>query len=123
MKDTLVAARAHAAQEGRADVSVIAFNDNSSAIVGGPATVLVPRDAEKADQGDDSSECGPCALVETRRTLHSLLTAETHNFPCAVAPFPGAETGALSRVLSTGLLSRFAFLEVLTRITREGSFP
>ena len=37
-------------------------------------------------------------LVETTRELHSLLTAETHNFPCAVAPLPGAETGAGGRL-------------------------
>lgn len=30
-----------------------------------------------------------------------LLTAETHNFPCAVAPYPGAETGAGGRIRDT----------------------
>ncbi|KAH8091167.1 phosphoribosylformylglycinamidine synthase [Aureococcus anophagefferens] len=70
VKATLEAAKAAAARDGRDDVSVIAFHDNSSAIAGGAAT----------------------------RTLHSLLTAETHNFPCAVAPLPGAETGAGGRL-------------------------
>ena len=32
--------------------------------------------------------------METNKlTLHPILTAETHNFPSGVAPFPGAETG------------------------------
>ena len=31
-------------------------------------------------------------------TLHPILTAETHNFPCGVAPFPGAETGTGGRL-------------------------
>ena len=40
-----------------------------------------------------------------KRTLHPILTAETHNFPSAVAPFPGAETGTGGRlrdVMATG---------------------
>ena len=32
----------------------------------------------------------PCPLLPQHRDWDILLTAETHNFPCAVAPFPGA---------------------------------
>ena len=35
----------------------------------------------------------PSAMTLADLTLHPLLTAETHNFPTGVAPFPGAETG------------------------------
>ena len=106
VKATLEAAKAAAARDGRGDVSVIAFHDNSSAIAGGAATVLVPEACEAADKavrGDlggapPPAAYGPSRLVETQRTLHSLLTAETHNFPCAVAPLPGAETGAGGRL-------------------------
>ncbi|KAK7235061.1 phosphoribosylformylglycinamidine synthase [Aureococcus anophagefferens] len=106
VKATLEAAKAAAARDGRDDVSVIAFHDNSSAIAGGAATVLVPEACEAADKavrGDlggapPPAAYGPSRLVETQRTLHSLLTAETHNFPCAVAPLPGAETGAGGRL-------------------------
>lgn len=106
VKATLEAAKAAAARDGRGDVSVIAFHDNSSAIAGGAATVLVPEACEAADRavrGDlggapPPAAYGPSRLVETQRTLHSLLTAETHNFPCAVAPLPGAETGAGGRL-------------------------
>jgi phosphoribosylformylglycinamidine synthase len=30
--------------------------------------------------------------------VHPTLTAETHNFPCTVAPFPGAQTGVGGRI-------------------------
>lgn len=34
--------------------------------------------------------CGsPSALAPQDRDWDLLLTAETHNFPCAVAPYPG----------------------------------
>lgn len=36
------------------------------------------------------TEAGPAALEPQERDWDILLTAETHNFPCAVAPYPGA---------------------------------
>ena len=41
----------------------------------------------------------PCALAPQRRDWDLLLTAETHNFPCAVAPYPGAPAARLPAVL------------------------
>eukprot|EP00171_Calliarthron_tuberculosum_P013870 IDg13870t1 len=68
--------------------SVIAFADNSSSIRGGaPANILRPKYAAR-----------PAALVPVVTDLDVLCTAETHNFPCAVAPRPGAETGAGGRI-------------------------
>ena len=32
---------------------------------------------------------GPSAVAPQARDWDVLLTAETHNFPCAVAPYPG----------------------------------
>ena len=67
--------------------SVIAFKDNSSAIRGYEITTILPdtpgkRSAFKPWQG-----------------LYDLIfTAETHNFPSGVAPFPGAETGTGGRI-------------------------
>lgn len=74
--------------------SVIAFKDNSSAITGYEISTLQPVQPGKP---------GPFARVDV--TYHPLLTAETHNFPTGVAPFPGAETGTGGRirdVLGTG---------------------
>lgn len=40
--------------------------------------------------------CGaPSAVAPQERDWDLLLTAETHNFPCAVAPYPGNHTAAL----------------------------
>lgn len=40
----------------------------------------------------------PCAVAPQRRDWDLLLTAETHNFPCAVAPYPGAPAACLPAV-------------------------
>ncbi len=67
--------------------SVIAFRDNSSAIRGYSISTV----------GPDSPE-GPSPFREKHPTYHILFTAETHNFPSGVAPFPGAETGTGGRI-------------------------
>ena len=67
--------------------SVIAFKDNSSVIDGYGITTLIP---EKPGS--------PSPFVALQTTYHPLLTAETHNFPTGVAPFPGAETGTGGRI-------------------------
>jgi len=70
--------------------SVVAFKDNSSAIRGFKVKPLLP-----VKPGN------PSPLAPQDRDWDLLLTAETHNFPCAVAPFPGAETGAGGRMRDT----------------------
>lgn len=67
--------------------SVIAFRDNSSAIRGYPVQTISPD--------------MPGALCRFRKNnfvSHIIFTAETHNFPTGVAPFPGAETGTGGRI-------------------------
>ena len=65
------------------DNNVIKFNDNSSAIKGFPSLkILLPVNSTEA------------SLVKVEpMTRHIIFTAETHNFPTGVAPFPGATTG------------------------------
>lgn len=70
--------------------SVVAFKDNSSAIRGFNVKPLLP-----VKPGN------PSPLAPQERDWDLLLTAETHNFPCAVAPYPGAETGAGGRMRDT----------------------
>ena len=89
-----------AAQPGN---SVIGFNDNSSAIRGGPTAALFP-----VDPG------APSPLRPTTRDLDLLFTAETHNFPCAVAPYPGAETGAGGRIRDTHATGRGSLVGAAT---------
>ncbi len=67
--------------------SKVAFKDNSSVIEGYTLSTLLP-----ARPGE------PSPLCEASVCYHPLLTAETHNFPTGVAPFPGAETGTGGRI-------------------------
>ncbi len=67
--------------------SIIAFKDNSSGIAGRDIETIFP-----AEPG------GPSPLVSQRARYHVIFTAETHNFPTGVAPFPGAETGTGGRI-------------------------
>lgn len=67
--------------------SVIAFKDNSSVIEGYEISALHPSQPGR-----------PSPFVAREVRYHPLLTAETHNFPTGVAPFPGAETGTGGRI-------------------------
>lgn len=67
--------------------SIIAFEDNSSGIYGYPVSTIIP-----AYPGNFSR------FSKKKNTYHIIFTAETHNFPCGVAPFPGAETGTGGRI-------------------------
>jgi phosphoribosylformylglycinamidine synthase len=75
--------------------SVIAFKDNSSTIRGSRIRTLNPQTVDL-----------PCALAETEVEYDVLFTAETHNFPSGVAPFPGAETGTGGRIRDTHATGR-----------------
>jgi phosphoribosylformylglycinamidine synthase len=67
--------------------SVIAFKDNSSAIRGYKIFTIIPEKSGK-----------PSRFKKERLNYHLIFTAETHNFPTGVAPFPGAETGTGGRI-------------------------
>jgi phosphoribosylformylglycinamidine synthase len=67
--------------------SIIAFRDNSSGIRGYEISTILPR------------RPGRCSPFERWTGEYDLIfTAETHNFPSGVAPFPGAETGTGGRI-------------------------
>lgn len=72
------------------DNSVIAFSDNSSVIKGHKIRTILPT---------IPGMTSPLNLVESKYNI--LFTAETHNFPSGVAPFPGAETGTGGRIRDT----------------------
>jgi phosphoribosylformylglycinamidine synthase len=76
-----------AAYDANPNNSVIAFSDNSSAITGYDLTTILPETVGK-----------PSPYREAKRRYHIIFTAETHNFPSGVAPFPGAETGTGGRI-------------------------
>ena len=97
--------------------SVIGFKDNSSAIKGFPVKQLRPVQPGST-----------CPLNASNRDLDILFTAETHNFPCAVAPHPGAETGAGGRIRDTHATGRGSFVVASTagycvgNLNVEGSY-
>jgi len=77
--------------------SVIAFHDNSSSIRGYECTGMKPTVGK------------PGSVTLQKQTLHPILTAETHNFPSGVAPFPGAETGTGGRLRDVTATGRGAY--------------
>ncbi|KAL5733183.1 hypothetical protein ACOSQ2_032875 [Xanthoceras sorbifolium] len=97
--------------------SVIGFKDNSSAIRGFPVKQLRPVQPGST-----------CPLTASTRDLDILFTAETHNFPCAVAPYPGAETGAGGRIRDTHATGRGSYVVASTagycvgNLNIEGSY-
>ncbi len=69
--------------------SIIAFKDNSSGIRGCDPWLWTIKPKEPGK---------PTPFHPKMVTYHIILTAETHNFPTGVAPFPGAETGTGGRI-------------------------
>lgn len=67
--------------------SVIAFKDNSSGIKGYDCWTIIPEQPGR-----------PSPFAQEKMHYHIIFTAETHNFPTGVAPFPGAETGTGGRI-------------------------
>jgi phosphoribosylformylglycinamidine synthase len=67
--------------------SIIAFKDNSSGIKGYDCWAIIPKQPGR-----------PSPFKKQRVHYHIIFTAETHNFPTGVAPFPGAETGTGGRI-------------------------
>jgi len=67
--------------------SLVAFKDNSSVVEGCEITTICPTRPGEPSPFQSADVC-----------YHPLLTAETHNFPTGVAPFPGAETGTGGRI-------------------------
>lgn len=78
--------------------SVIAFKDNSSVIEGYDIETIIPENPGF-----------PSAFTHVQCTYLLLLTAETHNFPTGVAPFPGAETGTGGRIRDVQATGRGGF--------------
>jgi phosphoribosylformylglycinamidine synthase len=75
--------------------SIIAFKDNSSAIRGFAISTITPE-----------TPGGPSKFVDKLVDSNITFTAETHNFPSGVAPFPGAETGTGGRIRDVQAVGR-----------------
>lgn len=75
--------------------STLALCDNASAIRGREVLAFTPKDTTRA---------GPVSPVSADYDI--TFTAETHNFPTGIAPFPGAETGTGGRLRDTQAAGR-----------------
>ncbi len=73
--------------------TVVAYSDNAAVMHGGTVQRWQP-------QGADHRYAAEPALV------HTLMKVETHNHPTAIAPFPGAATGAGGEIRDEGATGR-----------------
>ena len=69
--------------------TVVAYSDNSAIMEGCEAEVWHPQGTNHQYQKDT-------------RLVHTLMKVETHNHPTAIAPFPGASTGAGGEIRDEG---------------------
>ncbi len=74
--------------------TVVAYSDNAAIMAGGPAEQFYP-DADGAYRYHAD-------------VVHTLMKVETHNHPTAIAPFPGASTGAGGEIRDEGATGRGA---------------
>ncbi len=76
--------------------TVVAYSDNSAIMEGGVAQRFYP----------DTEAAGPGKYASHERLTHVLMKVETHNHPTAIAPFPGAATGAGGEIRDEGATGR-----------------
>ena len=69
--------------------TIVAYSDNSAVMAGCESETWTP-------QGDDHR------YEKDTRLVHTLMKVETHNHPTAIAPFPGASTGAGGEIRDEG---------------------
>ncbi len=75
--------------------SLIAFRDNAGAVKGFETKIISPLTPGR-----------PSELRLLEKIVHPTCTAETHNHPTFVAPFPGAQTGAGGRIRDNTAVGR-----------------
>ncbi len=69
--------------------TIVAYSDNSAVMAGCESETWAPKGADHRYQKDTS-------------LVHTLMKVETHNHPTAIAPFPGASTGAGGEIRDEG---------------------
>jgi len=79
--------------------SLVAFHDNAGVIYGTDVSIFVRVTPE-----------APSSFTIKRVLQHISATAETHNHPTMVAPFPGAETGSGGRIRDNRAVGRGALV-------------
>ena len=69
--------------------TIVAYSDNSAVMEGCETETWVPQGTDHRYEKDT-------------RLIHTLMKVETHNHPTAIAPFPGASTGAGGEIRDEG---------------------
>lgn len=80
---------------GSENCSLVAFRDNAGVIQGFGTRLILPVTPGK-----------PSEMRLMEKVIHITCTAETHNHPTFVAPFPGAQTGAGGRIRDNSAVGR-----------------
>jgi len=81
--------------------TVVAYSDNAAIMEGGPAQRFQAGVPQADGQGGEAAR-----YVRRDTTVHTLMKVETHNHPTAIAPFPGASTGAGGEIRDEGATGR-----------------
>jgi phosphoribosylformylglycinamidine synthase len=81
--------------------TIVAYSDNAAVLEGGSVSRFYPRSEQVA---------GAVAVDYAAREelTHTVFKVETHNHPTAIAPFPGAATGAGGEIRDEGATGRGA---------------
>lgn len=84
--------------------TVVAYSDNAAVLEGRSVSRFYPRsDFQAAAGGALGVDYAACDEL-----THTLFKVETHNHPTAIAPFPGASTGAGGEIRDEGATGRGA---------------
>jgi phosphoribosylformylglycinamidine synthase len=86
-----------ATHKAQPEGTVVAYSDNAAVMEGGTAQrfqAALPGAPQAASYG------------RVNATMHTLMKVETHNHPTAIAPFPGASTGAGGEIRDEGATGR-----------------
>ena len=73
----------------RPEGTIVAYSDNSAIMAGCESETWAPQGKDQRYKKDT-------------RLVHTLMKVETHNHPTAIAPFPGASTGAGGEIRDEG---------------------
>jgi phosphoribosylformylglycinamidine synthase len=100
-KDTSLFGMIRATHKAAPQGTVIAYSDNAAVIEGRVARRFYPRSDHP--QGAIGVE-----FAAQDELTHTVFKVETHNHPTAIAPFPGASTGAGGEIRDEGATGRGA---------------
>ncbi|HEX7749398.1 MAG TPA: phosphoribosylformylglycinamidine synthase [Bordetella sp.] len=78
--------------------TVVAYSDNAAVMEGGTA--------QRFEAGVPGLAGASPVYRRREATVHTLMKVETHNHPTAIAPFPGASTGAGGEIRDEGATGR-----------------